>query len=634
VSERPAPPACDPVFAPGIERCDRLTGIPRTPRARGSLLALLLAAATAAGAEEIAVPVRLDTAFVRAALVSQLFTGPGETAPVWRDERGCGWLTVAAPAVDVVEGRLRVLSRGEARLATPVAGRCLGGFTWRGQIEVFEEPELDPAARAVTFRVVDSNLYDEGGRKRLATGVLWDLVKAHVHPRLARVRIDLTRPFEELRAWLPLVLPGTQARVDRLLASLAVRDARVVEDGVAVAFVFAVEPAAPPPAPAPEPALGPEELARWEERLERWDGFLTFVVKRVARGVPEAARVAALDVLIDARHALLEALAPSAPDAPDPVPALFLAAWAGLAPVLREAAPGLPAETALQYLGFIAAGDALAALGRLGPESGLEISADGLRRLARMLDPAAIEDPVAYGLEVDPELRGLLGLGPPLPAPEIDPEVQLDLLSRLVPRAWAAVDPSVARLNRWSPTRADLDEYLPLVGALLERVHERTLDSADLGADFHRLFRHLVLATAWQESCWRQFVRKGGRLVPLQSPVGSVGLMQVNVRVWRGVYDVKGLHGDMAYNGRAGAEIALHYLRDYAIARGEHRRPGGLDNLARATYAAYNGGPGHLTRYRAASPRRALKAIDDAFWEKYVAVRAGREMDVARCYGV
>ena len=109
--------------------------------------------------------------------------------------------------------------------------------------------------------------------------------------------------------------------------------------------------------------------------------------------------------------------------------------------------------------------------------------------------------------------------------------------------------------------------------------------------------------------------------------------MQVNERVWRGVYDRKGLVGDIAYNTRAGAEILLHYLRDYAIARGEHRQPGGITNLARSTYAVYNGGPRHLTRCRKPGTRRSLKAIDESFWEKFVAVQQGREMDVAKCFG-
>lgn len=38
----------------------------------------------------------------------------------------------------------------------------------------------------------------------------------------------------------------------------------------------------------------------------------------------------------------------------------------------------------------------------------------------------------------------------------------------------------------------------------------------------------------------------------------------------------------------------------YAIRKGEHRQPGGLSNLARASYSAYNGGPSQVSRYRSA----------------------------------
>jgi soluble lytic murein transglycosylase-like protein len=151
-------------------------------------------------------------------------------------------------------------------------------------------------------------------------------------------------------------------------------------------------------------------------------------------------------------------------------------------------------------------------------------------------------------------------------------------------------------------------------------------------ATYQPVYRHLVLATGWQESCWRQFIRSSsGAITYLRSPVGSTGMMQVNEHVWRGLYDLRGLRWDIHYNSRAGSEILLHYLENYAIARGEDREPGGIDNLARATYAVYNGGPGHLTRYRTKSTKPALKKIDELFWQKYQAVSAGKEMDVAHC---
>ena len=609
----------------------------------GALLTLCLAAGQGA-AREVTVPIRMDLAFVRQALVQQLYTEPGEKAALWNDGVGCGWLELYRPAIDVADGKLHIVSRGDARVGTSVGGQCLVAIDWKGFVEVFEEPQLNAETRSITFKVINSNIYDEKHEKRLLTGKLWDLVKKYVHPRLEAVHIDLTQPFDELKAWLPLVLPGSQERIDKLLASLSVRDPRFADGELAVILAFDVEPRAAAVAPTPEPTLSPAELAAWQTKWQQWDAFLTFVIKRFASDASGELRQAVLEVLLDARYQLLDALVPPYPNAPDPVPGLFLDAWERLAPVLRKEAAGLPAETALQYTGFISAADALRALNDLGPDIGLEISADGLRRLARMVAPASIEDPVAYSTDIDPELRTLLGFGPPLPPPSISPDVDLSRLDRLarflaLAHSWfegmarASIDPDIiAKLNRWAPTREDADQYLPLARDLLHHVTEQALGKGDLDASFQPVFRHLVLAAAWQESCWRQYIRKNGKLAPLRSPVGSVGMMQVNVHVWRGVYDLKGLLGDISYNGRAGSEILLHYLNDYAIAKGEQKHPGGNDNLARATYAIYNGGPGHMTRYRSPKEKKSLKKIDDLFWQKYTAVRDGREMDVASCY--
>jgi soluble lytic murein transglycosylase-like protein len=180
----------------------------------------------------------------------------------------------------------------------------------------------------------------------------------------------------------------------------------------------------------------------------------------------------------------------------------------------------------------------------------------------------------------------------------------------------------------------ELPDYRATVDRLLTMAAERARDPDTLDERFDELFAHLVKATAWQESCWRQFIRRGNKLVPLRSPVGSVGIMQVNLRVWRGLYDQKGLLGDIAYNARAGAEILLHYLRDYGLARGEHRQPGGPDALVRAVYAVYNGGPRQLVRYRGPNAPKPIRRIVDAFFEKYQKMQQGRELEVASCFSL
>jgi hypothetical protein len=374
--------------------------------------------------------------------------------------------------------------------------------------------------------------------------------------------------------------------------------------------------------------------------LRQWDAFLTFVIKVSGEDTKVAGlRSALLGILLDERYALVEALASPAPGLPDPVRPLFLRTWTRLAPVLREVGDALPAEQAMRYLSFVSAGDALEALDQLGPESGIEISADGLRRLARVVAPLTIDDPLRYGDEVDPALRELFGFGPPLPPPEENPDVELESEPTswlgFGGVAWAADPPGeelAQRLNGWAPTRADVAEYAPLARELLEAVTAWLLSRHEIDPAHEQVFRALVPATAWQESCWRQFVKRGGKLVPLTSSAGSVGIMQVNVAVWRGFYEVNGLKRDIAYNARAGGEILSRYWTDHAVARGEQKKGGGADALARATYAAYNGGPRQLSRYRQKGRPKRERLVDDGFLAKYQRMKSGDSLAVVECY--
>jgi soluble lytic murein transglycosylase-like protein len=106
----------------------------------------------------------------------------------------------------------------------------------------------------------------------------------------------------------------------------------------------------------------------------------------------------------------------------------------------------------------------------------------------------------------------------------------------------------------------------------------------------------------------------------LVSDSGDIGIMQVNRRVWRGFFDLEKLRWDIVYNTGAGAEILAQLLTRYGVREAGER----LDNAARATYSAYNGGPGAYRRYRLARVPRKLRRIDEAFRQKYEAMAAGR----------
>jgi Transglycosylase SLT domain len=151
-----------------------------------------------------------------------------------------------------------------------------------------------------------------------------------------------------------------------------------------------------------------------------------------------------------------------------------------------------------------------------------------------------------------------------------------------------------------------------------------------LDTDNGRTYITLVLATAWQESCWRQFVMVGDRVRWLESATGDIGLMQVNKHVWRGFYDIDRLKWDVLYNAGAGSEILARMMQFAAISQPKFDPVLISSHLARSAYAGYNGGPGSCNRWRRSEPP-ALKQIDYSFLEKYRAIESGTQIDILSC---
>lgn len=674
---------------------------------------------------DVSFPIQLDHAFLRQLLLQQFYTGPDQTSVVWRDENGCTEMVLSKPVIGSAPSGLTLGNDFRARLGAGIGKLCLGVSPWNGIVELVLQPKVNESLAVVDFRVVDSHVYGPDGRKQF-TGTIWDYVKNQIHPHFESFVVDLRRPIAELKLVLPFFLPREDAdRTQRLLESIRLSQVSVTDTGLSAIVHLDVEPGAVPPVPMPEPTLTIEEVQRWEAAWQSWDAFLTFIIKRAGRETVDPGVIRELqDVLIEARYDLLPALRPTAPNQVDPVRPLFIRTWQRLAPVLRQLSTGIPGESAIRYLSFVAAADALAALDQLGPEFGFDISSDGLRRLARTVDPASIEDPTRYTQEVDPELRRMFGFGKPLPVPEIPapsegaleeapleaadeilpgpastpapsadtastagmatptpaaptaaapttatppaelspavplptatlplptPTVEEEYLdpapvpprSSWLPRwdrwfvspAFAAEPVDTKRLYRWVPDRSEVNDYLRIVREVLIAARKRTQADGAVPAEFLDVYANLIFATAWQETCWRQFIKSGGSIRTIASPVGAVGIMQVNSKVWRGFYNVEALRADLAYNANAGSEIVRHYFIDYAIKKGEHKVGGDLHAAARATYSAYNAGPGGLSRYRKPAGQKK-GSIDAKFWEKYQQVRAGRELAVSTCFGV
>jgi hypothetical protein len=590
-------------------------------------------------ADRVQVPLTLDSQFLQMLLRQQVFTAPGGSLRVNEDGSGCQYLELRDPRVTVTRGQVLLRASTVARAGRAMGGRCLLVLDWQGELEFAQEPALAGDGRYVVLRTTDWRVIHDDGSTAAMPATVRRWLEQFLPAEVTQNRIDLTEPLDQLRSFLAQAMGVDAAGRTELLNSIAI-DAVAAEPGQAVVTLgFEAPPADTPRATPAEPTLSAVELGELQQQLDAIDAFFTYTIKSLSGEATSDHRNALFEVLVELRRDLVAILAEPQRGPEDPARKLFTDAWENVAPVLRSlTTQQTEAANALHLLTFVGAGDALQALDRLGPAMGIEISRDGLRRLARILAPEHGGDPLERDDAVDAALRESLGFGPPLPPPWSDDDTTWvdDVLEWLVPGVVAAagVDAAaVKRLNNWVPKTRDMDVYLPMVRDVLHHVVAAQLQAADLDSAHGDLFRALVFAAAWQESCWRQFEAKDDMRVPVQSRSGDLGMMQINATVWRGLYDLHGLRWDIVYNARAGADILTHYLQDYALRHGEHTTTGTLDSLARSAYAAYNGGPRQYDRYRRADAPAYGKKVDALFYEKYQAIKSGKELAVTACYG-
>lgn len=606
------------------------------------ILGVFLFLPVTARAETVSLPMKVDYPLLTALFEENLYTAPRGTAVVLNENDGCKKVVLSEPRFFFENPNVVLNSLVEFSLGMWIGGKCRFQIHWDGSLEFVLKPKADQTKWRVNFTVIDTRVYGKDRKPAFIITPLWNLVKSHVHPHIETVTVDFSFPMREVKGFVLMMLdPDAKERMTRWLSTTRPGTMTVTENGLIYPILFDADLTELKSKPEKEPTLTPEGIDRAVAAWESWDSYLVYQISQLSEsGLSDDEQNLLTAVLLDLRIQFVRSFyLDDETFTDDMTREQFMSAWHELSPIFRKHFVKRKGSS-LRKLALFSAQDALGSLDKIGPTLGLEISRDGLLRLGRLLsEDEKLAPSLDYRYEPSSALRKALGLGegpavptrPPVGFEKSSTEPSASFFGKLATwifkPAWAKEE--LEEISLWVAKRNPPDLYLDRVRGILESSTQEILSDGKLDESFHDFFHRLVLATGWQESCWRQFIERKGKIDYLKSYNNtSVGIMQINVRVWRGIYDPEGLRWSPTYNAQAGVEILELYLRRYALGKVEDR-----DLLAGGVYAMYNSGPKDLKKFVRRNAENKLYKSDTLFREKYNLVGENRWDPLKRCIG-
>ncbi len=389
------------------------------------LLFLLTATASPSGAATVELPLFLRTQILQNALAESFAPEPGKPTVLFQ-QGSYNYLHISDPQISIRDNQPYFSCNAAASMGFDSLGILPSVVKWKGFVLMRLDFYVDPQWQ-LRYRILDSAIYNEKGGKPVVTGFAWDLCKRFLHPRLEQYGFDLTMPQKDIIALLRACASPTDiAPLEAALNTLTVGPLRPGADGITVPLLLTVDasqtkPVAPLPPQAP---LGFEELEKLQKAFEPIDAFLVFTIKGLGADLGDSLHQEQLfDLLITSRYQLLMILTGQTPvEERDPFRQLFIDIWEQLRPIVESSSgkSGLMQKKLLRYMTFINAGDALLTIDRTAPGLGIHLTSDGLRRLARIMQPDTKEDPLHFDWQIDPALRDLFQFQPEPEPPPIE----------------------------------------------------------------------------------------------------------------------------------------------------------------------------------------------------------------------
>ena len=343
-------------------------------------ISLLLSQAGLAG--EINVPVPLDYRLIQNVLANQLFTGQGQSARVWKDGKECSFLDLSNPQIGGENSQVKIGSDVHAQFGAKMGGKCMTLIKWNGILETLQKPTLDKTGTVLSFPVTRINAYDRSGMP-LNIEQLHELLQQVVAPRLANLKIDLNESRDDIvKTLLPYVPAEDTEQLHDSVNSLRFNAVKADAQGITLNLGFSANLKKANSTPAQ--AFNAGELQQWKTIWQGWQASLDKAIAQAPlQGELAESRNTLQAVLQKAGMAFEQGLTADAGEGNDPVRAFISDSWDELAPLLRTVSKQLPGAEGLRYLTLIAATDLMYELESIGSPFGLEISANGLRKIAR-----------------------------------------------------------------------------------------------------------------------------------------------------------------------------------------------------------------------------------------------------------
>ena len=596
-----------------------------------------------AGIEIIDVPMTVEYDLMNALAADAVFPGTEKQLPLVGKKDGCQVVMVSDPRFREADGSLFIDLRVHVRYGFPAVPRCLFPVSFDGYLTVRQQPVLDPETWQLRFITVSSHLETRSRRPARLADFIWQRVQKRLPGLLAPIVIDLGVPQKELGMFLKAVLP--KDKPEEVLS--VIQSLRPGPIGIRKTHLTILQQMDIPETiyhkagPAPPPVFSRKQKRAFIAAWETWDAFLVQMITALApRSLDQDEQDILLDLLLRLRHAFSRELDNPDPDGETFVRNQFILSWKRMAPVFRKHLKGTKTASILGYLAFFSAADTLTALDRLGPLLGLDISRQGLHRLATLLAEDRMPS-LTYDPDISPALMKALGI-----EKTADHEAGLEsrlkqaryLLYRMGSVSEARADTpanDMDSLREWTFQDDTAARFLQKTTSLVTSQAEKRLQETRIPKARHAMYRRVTLTTAWQESCFRQFVLKNDDITYLRSSnQTSVGIMQINERVWRGMYDLQKLRWEIDYNAMTGCEILERYFNRYAMPwiNRQPDRDWDDDFLAGMLYALYCGGPGHLEKYVHRRTRAGSSYLSDRlFLEKWEWVKKGALEQAGRC---